>query len=114
MNAKIIQYPFTSDSFIQAWKIWKQYKKESFKFNYKPIGEQAALMHLAKLSGNNEELAIEIINTSMGNGWKGFFALNNNFNNGKTQPSKHDNIRNALAEAERLDREQNLSDTYTD
>jgi len=35
------------------------------------------------LSGGNEKTAIQIINESLANGWKGFFKLNNDRGNTK-------------------------------
>jgi hypothetical protein len=75
-----IPHPF-SEKFMPYWEEWKAFKKETFKFNYKPIGEKHALEKLHKLSGGNESLAYEIVKEAMANGWKGFFELKNN-NNG--------------------------------
>ena len=76
-NTKV-ELPWTEDKFIEAWKLWTAYKKQQFKFNYKPIGEQGALKDLADLSGGNMAKAIEIIHQSIKKGWAGFFALNEN------------------------------------
>lgn len=73
-----VELPWTEDKFIEAWKLWTAYKKQQFKFNYKPIGEQGALKDLANLSGGNMAKAIEIIHQSIKKGWAGFFALNEN------------------------------------
>ena len=68
--------PFNSDKFLEYWKYWKDYKKREHKFHYKtPQSEQASAKQLATLSGGNEDNAIKIIERSMGNGWKGFFPL---------------------------------------
>lgn len=73
--------PF-SDAFLAHWETWKQYKEEEFKFKYKGcISEQTALMQLSVISGGVESVAVEIINQSMSNGWKGLFPLKIN-NNG--------------------------------
>lgn len=67
--------PF-SQVFVSTWNIWKEYKAQEFRFKYKGcLSEQAALMKLNDLSGQNEEVAVEIIKQSMANGWKGFFEL---------------------------------------
>jgi len=76
--------PFT-EKFIPHWEEWKAFKKETFKFNYKPIGEKHALEKLYKLSGGNEALAYEIVKEAMANGWKGFFELKDNHNGKATQ-----------------------------
>lgn len=77
-------FPFDSENFKKQWQVWRDYKKEQFKFIYKPIGEQAALKEIGRLSKNNEQTAIAIIHQSINNGWKGFFELKNN-NNGTKQ-----------------------------
>jgi hypothetical protein len=61
------------------WLKWKEFKKAEFNFKYKSeVSEQSAKKELIELSGNNEDLAIKIIEQSIANGWKGFFKLRNN------------------------------------
>lgn len=74
MNREII-YPFQTENFRQAWELWRAYKKEQFKFTYKPIGEQASLKALSEDSGHDEEIAIKMIHMAMANGWKGLFPI---------------------------------------
>ena len=70
--------PFDSIEFLKSWEIWKDYKKNEHKFNYKSNqSEQAAAIKLSQLSGGDEKIAIKIINESLANGWKGFFKLTN-------------------------------------
>lgn len=76
--------PFT-ENFIPSWDDWKAFKKEQFKFTYKPMGEQSAISYLFQLSGGNEEIAKLIIQRSKAQGWKGFFELPINFNGKITQ-----------------------------
>lgn len=72
-------YPFNDQDFIDAWQLWKDYKKEQFRFTYKgTISEQAALKQLSDKSGNNKMVAIWIIRASIANGWMGLFKQNNN------------------------------------
>lgn len=73
----------------EAWCEWKEYKKEQFKFSYKPRSEEKALTLLFNLSNSDAELAIKIIDQSIANGWKGFFELKINNNatvNANTKP----------------------------
>jgi predicted transcriptional regulator len=60
---------------IEAWKLWKQFKKEQFKTSYKNIGELAAINKLIKISGGCFDTQFKIINQSIENGWKGLFEL---------------------------------------
>jgi hypothetical protein len=75
MAKLIIVYPWNSDRFMKAWDLWKEFKKEQFRFPYKPIGEQGALKNLGELSNGSEETAILIIHQSINNGWRGLFKL---------------------------------------
>jgi hypothetical protein len=72
----IVELPFNSEIFSKAWNEWKDYKKNCHKFNFKTqSSENIALKQLVNLSNQNEQNAVEIINQSMANGWKGFFEL---------------------------------------
>ena len=72
-------FPFDSIEFKETWKMWKEYKKDEHKFNYKSIiSEQAALKSLSDDSNCDEQTAIKIIMKSIENGWKGFFKIQNN------------------------------------
>lgn len=75
---KNIILPF-SEGFIPHWQLWRDYKLEEFGFKYKGvISEQAALINLSTLSGGDEYKAIEIINQSIQNRWRGLFMLPKN------------------------------------
>ena len=68
-------FPFESKKFLKFWGIWKQYKKDEHRFAYRSIvSEQAALKNLAKISKNNEQNAIELIEHAIAQGWKGFYS----------------------------------------
>jgi hypothetical protein len=70
--------PFTSDNFIKYWDLWKDFKKNQFKFTFAtPQSEQAALKDLVKISNGLETVAIEIIEQSLAKGWKGLFEIKN-------------------------------------
>ena len=90
----MFQNPF-SEAFIEAWDYWKTFKKEQFKFYFKPIGEQAAIDDLFEMSKGDEEVAKQIIKQSIVKGWQGLFPVKNignggqpttNNNNGRNQP----------------------------
>lgn len=72
------EMPFTSENFQVLWQNWKKYRLQEFKQTYKSgQSESAALTHLAKISGGNEQVATEIINQSFSNQWRGLFELKN-------------------------------------
>jgi hypothetical protein len=78
---KEVIFPFDSNKFKQHWQIWKDYKKTEHKFQYKSEeSEQAALKKLNKLADGIETTAIDIIDQSLENGWKGFFKLKTEHN----------------------------------
>lgn len=79
LNGNIkVELPWDDPEFINAWKLWRDFKKQQFQFTYKPIGEQGALKDLADLSGGDMKTAIAIIHQSIKKGWRGFFALRQN------------------------------------
>lgn len=83
-----LRNPF-SENFMPHWELWRAFKKEQFKFTYKPIGEQMAIDGLFEMAGGNEAMAFAIIKQSIKQGWKGFFDLktesNGKVNQGNTQ-----------------------------
>jgi hypothetical protein len=84
--------PFESDAFQNAWRMWVEYKETQHKFRYKTNTTiQAALLELVKHSNGIENTAIEIINQSIGNGWKGFFKLKNTQHNDASSFNNHAN-----------------------
>ena len=66
-------YPFELN--IDAWNLWKEFRKEQFRTTYKPLGEAAAISKLLRISNNNKENQAKIIQQSIENGWKGLFEL---------------------------------------
>lgn len=75
----VVKNPFSS-AFFEEWEYWKSFKKEQFRFTYKPIGEQAAIDNLFEISCGNEETAKAIIKQSISNGWRGLFELKTSIN----------------------------------
>ena len=97
-NVNEIELPFNTERFANAWSLWKDYKKKQFKFTFKTsFSETTALSKLYKLSEQNEERALLIMNESVANGWKGFFALKEDKKKG-IQPSDDymENLKNRL------------------
>jgi hypothetical protein len=91
-----IIYPWTDKVFIDAWDLWRAYKKQQFNFIYKSISEQAALQKLQKISGNDMQTAINIIKESIPNGWMGLFADKKKQIKQKTPTSYKQNITDRL------------------
>lgn len=78
-NSEII-YPFQYPEFAKAWDTWIEFRKEMKFALYKNMGGQAALKNLSEISNNDLQTAINIINQSISNGWRGLFALKTNGN----------------------------------
>lgn len=71
----VFKNPF-SEKFLPHWESWKTYKEKQYKFKFKSEeSEQVAIDHLKKIAGGAEKIAVEIITTSIANGWKGLFEL---------------------------------------
>ena len=62
--------------FRAQWQLWKAYKKKKYKFSFMSSdSENRKLTELKNLSGNDEKVAVKIIEQSIDNNWKGFFEL---------------------------------------
>ncbi len=89
VSDSVINLPFNSKRFSNAWSLWKGYKKKDFRFSFKSaISESTALSKLHKMSEGNEENALLIIEQSVANGWKGFFELSKSQNKKSNEPSQ--------------------------
>ena len=60
---------------LEAWKLWKEFRRKEFRTSYKTLGENAAIKKLLRLSNGNKHVQAEIIQQSMENSWKGLFAV---------------------------------------
>ena len=75
LSIKEVVYPFQEKEFKDTWKIWIEERRENSYKKYSKRAEQAALHNLQKISNNEYRKAIEIINQSISQGWRGLFAL---------------------------------------
>ena len=66
-------YPFELN--LEAWKLWKEFRRKEFRTSYKTLGENAAINKLLRLSDGNKHVQAEIIQQSMENSWEGLFAV---------------------------------------
>jgi uncharacterized protein YdaU (DUF1376 family) len=87
---KILIFPFDSVDFSNAWLAWRNYRQSQHNFRYRSQeSEQIALKFLSELARGDELTAIRIIQQSIGNSWKGFFALKQN---GKQQSASYEEV----------------------
>lgn len=70
-----VVFPFLEKEFLETWEIWKEERISNGSKKYTPRGEQGALHTIQKFSNNDYKTAIEIINQSIVNGWRGLFKL---------------------------------------
>jgi hypothetical protein len=78
-----VQLPFMDQAFLDKWQEWLQYRKERRLPAYVPTGLKITFTKLLKDSQNDPQLAIQIIDQSIGNNWQGLFPIKA-INNGTT------------------------------
>lgn len=76
----MIELPFNSSDFAEAWTDWMEYKKRVHNDEYTPRGLKLVFKRLFRYSHGIEEIAIAIIEQSLETEgskkpWKGFFPL---------------------------------------
>lgn len=65
-----LHFPWTSDSFMAAWKAYKDYMRDEHRFNFNSQQtEQVALVKI-KNQFSNEQTAITAIGEAIASGWK--------------------------------------------
>lgn len=75
---------FLEPQFGDIFIYWLNYKKER-KQSYTQSGAEACYRKLKKMSNNNPQVALAIIEQSVANNWAGLFELKNGFNQGRKQ-----------------------------
>lgn len=72
-------YGFVHPDFAEAFTAWLEYKEKQFKFKYKTERSLKAVYdNLLNLSSGDPAKAMQIVDQSMSNGWKGLFELKEN------------------------------------
>lgn len=100
---KEIIYPWSDALFLEAWDLWKKYKKESYRFSYKSvISEQAALLALTEISINSTD-AIALIKYAIARCWQGIYFNENAF-------KQHGNFKNKQVAGYDVNALNNLND----
>jgi hypothetical protein len=71
-NRNVLIYP--NSEFKNLWEQWIEYKKDEHKDRYKSTKtEQIAINNLVKLCNGDLKIAVEIVNNSIANKYKGLF-----------------------------------------
>ena len=68
---------FQTPDLQSAWNEWLQERKERKLKKYTDRGLKAAMTHLLTISNQDEQIAVQIINQSIAQGWQGLFPLKN-------------------------------------
>jgi hypothetical protein len=68
---------FKTTDLQTAWEEWLQERKERKLKKFTDRGLKAAITHLLTISNNDEQIAVQIINQSIAQGWQGLFPLKN-------------------------------------
>lgn len=66
--------PFGNE-FSTSWNEWLEYRKQKKIKKYVPIGLSKTFSLLRRISNDNEQTAIQIINQSIENNYQGLFPL---------------------------------------
>lgn len=88
--------PF-GDNFREAWKEWLEYRRQARYKSYTEIGLRKAFTELKRLSEDDEEIAIKMLDRAIANNWQGFnFKLPyDETNRGDTKIVKSNNPKEA-------------------
>ena len=78
---------FCHPNFLAAWNSWEDFRK-SIKPKLTSHARTLNFQQVKKLSGGDVENAIEIVNQTLRNGWKGFFELKDKKNATDKKPSQ--------------------------
>lgn len=68
-----IEFPFEGEAFAKMWQMYKEYLLEDHKANLGSRRETILARRLAKLSGQNEHRAVEMLEFFISNGYKNIF-----------------------------------------
>lgn len=95
---KELDMSIVAPNMVEPIETWLAYKKEKGQ-SYKPMGFKTFYKKLCKLSGNNPQVAMTIIEQSMQNNYAGIFPLRNNNINNYGRETITDKIRRTVEEA---------------
>lgn len=95
-----ISLPFPDVAFAEKWAEWLLYRKQLRLKNYVPVGLKKTFTQLINDSGNDAQVAIQMIDQSMAYNWRGIFPLKNQYNgkagNNNGQQLSDDKLKAAL------------------
>ena len=93
IKKEVLVFPFNSLEFKQSIKTWKQYKLDQHNFKFKSLASEQAMLKNISKDYNNESEAIEAIEYSMANGYKGIFKPQTNTKNGNNDKDRYGSLK---------------------
>ena len=93
IKKEVLVFPFNSFEFKQSIKTWKQYKLDQHNFKFKSLASEQAMLKNISKDYNNESEAIEAIEYSMANGYKGIFKPQTNTKNGNNDKDQYGSLK---------------------
>ena len=84
---------FVSEDFLECFKMWLTYKSERKESYKSELSLKTCYSNLLKLSGENFEIAKQIITQSIANNWAGLFPLKTNINGHTIKSNRKDGER---------------------
>ena len=96
IKKEVLVYPFDSIEFKKSIEIWKQYKLEQHRFKFKSLASEQAMLKTIGKDYNNETEAIEAIEYSMANGYKGIFKPQKTLINASNDKNQYGNLKTDL------------------
>ena len=93
IKKEVLVYPFNSIEFKQSIKTWKQYKLDQHNFKFKSLASEQAMLKGISKDYNNETEAIEAIEYSMANGYKGIFKPQKNTKNANNEKDQYGSLK---------------------
>lgn len=79
-NTSEIPLPFLGPAFSEKWNEWIEFRRQRRLPQYVPIGLKGTFTKLKRISYNDEEMAIAIIQQSMDDNYQGLFPLKKEIN----------------------------------
>jgi len=93
IKKEVLVYPFNSIEFRKSIEIWKQYKLDQHRFKFKSLASEQAMLKTIGKDYSNETEAIEAIEYSMANGYKGIFKPQTTLQNGSNDKDQYGSLK---------------------
>lgn len=99
---------FVAPEFAQVFALWKEYKRQRKESYKSQMSLKICYNKLVKLSGNNPDIAVAIVEQSIANNWAGLFELKQNINTSNHNNGQQQNYINDPVERRQYERARRL------